>query len=263
MNLSAHAGYNAGADQNQYTDLFFATSNGISTNPSGVGGSYYANGSAFRNQPLGSASTAPSLFRIVQSNTSTYLIWGRFAQWAGNSHYTLSVSGATTWTHSGVTGSTPSGTYLDITPTSNSSSENLSLSGDLDVSGTASFTGLTILQEVVEVINTTPGATASTVVYDFSTGSNWYHSSANTNYTANFINVPTDDNRAITTTIIINQGSTPYIPHALQIGGTPSTIKWAGGTASGTANQVDIVGFTFIRSGGSWVQVLGQINTFD
>jgi hypothetical protein len=101
------------------------------------------------------------------------------------------------------------------------------------------------------------------VIYDFSTGSNWYHSSATTNYTANFINVPTDNNRAITTTIIINQGATAYIPSGLQINGVTQTIKWAGGTASGSTNQVDIVGFTFIRSGASWAQVLGQINTFD
>ena len=102
------------------------------------------------------------------------------------------------------------------------------------------------------------------MVYDFSTGSNWYHSSATTNYTANFINVPTDNNRAITTTVVINQSSTPYIPIALQINSVSQTIKWSGGTASGTSNQVDIVGFTFIRDGvGNWVQVLGQINTFD
>jgi hypothetical protein len=137
------------------------------------------------------------------------------------------------------------------------------LSGSLTVNGTSSLNGLTVLQQVTEVINSTPGATASTVVYDFSTGSNWYHSSADTNYTANFINIPTDNNRAITTTIVINQGSTPYIPTAVQIDGTASTIKWSGGTASGTANQVDIVGFTFIRSDSVWAQVLGQINTFD
>ena len=139
----------------------------------------------------------------------------------------------------------------------------LSLTGGLTISGTSSMNGLTILSEVIEVINTTPGATASTVVYDFSTGSNWYHSSATTNYTANFINIPTDNNRAVTLTIIINQSSTAYIPTAVQVNGSSQTIKWAGGTASGTANQVDIVGFTFIRSGGSWAQVLGQINTFN
>jgi hypothetical protein len=101
------------------------------------------------------------------------------------------------------------------------------------------------------------------VTYDFFTGSNWYHSSITTNYTANFTNIPTTDNRATTLTIVINQGATAYIPTVVQIAGSSQTIKWAGGTASGTANQVDIVGFTFIRSGGSWAQVLGQINTFD
>ena len=165
---------------------------------------------------------------------------------------------------SGTSGSSgTSGTSGSSGTSGTSPSTNLTLSGDLLVNGTATFSGLTVLQEVSEVINSTPAATASTVVYDFLTGSNWYHSSVTTNYTANFINIPTDNNRAITTTIILNQGPTPYIPHALQIGGTASTIKWSGGTASGTANQVDIVGFTFIRSGNSWAQVLGQINTFD
>ena len=139
----------------------------------------------------------------------------------------------------------------------------LNITGDITISGTASFNGLTVLNEVSEVINSTPGASASTVIYDFSTGNNWYHSSATTNYTANFINVSTDNNRAITTTIVINQGSTAYIPTGLQINGVTQTIKWSGGTASGTSNSVDIVGFTFIRSSDSWSQVLGQINNFN
>lgn len=181
--------------------------------------------------------------------------------WVYNSNFSNWVNGGLVRGSSGTSGTSgsagTSGTS-GLTPTTN-----WTLSGNLTVDGTSSMNGLTVLQEVVEVINSTPAATASVVIYDFSTGSNWYHSSATTNYTANFINVPTDNNRAITTTIIINQGATPYIPHVLQIDGTPSTIKWSGGTASGTANQVDIVGFTFIRSGNSWAQVLGQINTFD
>ena len=160
---------------------------------------------------------------------------------------------------SGTSGNNGTSGTSGLTPTTD-----WSLSGNLTVSGTSSFNGLTVLQEVSEVINTTPGATAATVVYDFSTGSNWYHSSVNTNFTANFINVPITNNRAITTTIVINQGATAYIPTALQINSATQTIKWSGGTASGTANQVDIVGFTFIRDGsGNWAQVLGQINTFD
>jgi hypothetical protein len=73
---------------------------------------------------------------------------------------------------------------------------------------------------------------------------------------------PTTDNRAITATIVMSQSSTAYMPTVVQINGSSQQVKWAGGTASGTPNQVDIVGFTFIRSGGYWSQVLGQINTF-
>jgi hypothetical protein len=168
---------------------------------------------------------------------------------------------------SGTSGDNGSSGTSGLTGTSGTSGQtpttDWTLTGSLTVGGTSSLNGLTVLQEVVEVINSTPSATASVVTYDFSTGSNWYHSSATTNYTANFINVPIDNNRAITTTILINQGSTAYIPTGLQINNSPVIVKWSGGTASGTANQVDIVGFTFIRSGSAWVQILGQINTFN
>jgi hypothetical protein len=153
----------------------------------------------------------------------------------------------------------------DGTATGSNAESNLTFDGStFSVNGNSVFTGHTIFQQVSEVIETSINATSSTVVYDFSTSSNWYHSSANTNFTANFINLPTTNNRAITTTIVIDQGATAYIPTSVTInGGASETIKWSGGTASGTPNGIDIVGFTFIRSSGSWTQVLGQINAFD
>jgi hypothetical protein len=176
---------------------------------------------------------------------------------------------ASIWSYfgtSGVNGTSGSSGTSGANGSSGSSgtspSSDLTLSGALTVNATASFNGTTVLAETIEVINTSPGATSSTVVYDFTTGLNWYHSSINTNYTANFINLPTIDNRVVTAIIVINQGGTAYIPQAVKISGVSQTIKWAGGTASGTPNQIDIVGFTFIRSSGSWSQVLGQINTF-
>lgn len=123
--------------------------------------------------------------------------------------------------------------------------------------------GLTELSQTIEVINLQPtGATAATVTYDFSGGSIFYHGTASTNFTADFINIPTKNNRAITTTIILSQDSTPYIPTVVKIEGITQSVKWGGGTYSGTANGVDIIGFTFIRSGSDWAQVLGQIKTF-
>ena len=65
-------------------------------------------------------------------------------------------------------------------------------------------------------------------------------------------------------TLVLAQGVTPYMSTALQIDGSAQTIKWVNNvTPSGAANKVDIVGFTFIRSGNVWDKVLGQINTFD
>lgn len=140
---------------------------------------------------------------------------------------------------------------------------NLTFDGaSLTVTGTASLAGHTIFQQASEIVNTSFGATAATVTYDFTTGTIWYHGTASTNYTANFVNMPTTNGRAITANIMISQGSTPYAPTSVSIGGTPQTVKWANGTYSVTANNVDIVGFTFLRSGNAWTQVLGQISTF-
>jgi hypothetical protein len=139
----------------------------------------------------------------------------------------------------------------------------LQVDGNIIINGTASMNELTVLKEVSEVVNSTIGATSSVVNYDFSTGTIFYHSSANQNFTANFINVPSDNNRATTATIILSQGSTAYIPTSVEINNVSQSIKWSGGTASGSANKVDIIGFTFIRTSSSWSQVLGQINPFN
>ena len=116
-------------------------------------------------------------------------------------------------------------------------------------------------KQVTETI-TTINATASIMTYNFSDGNIWYHATASNNFTANFTNLPTTNNKTITTTIIISQGATGYSPNVVQIAGVTQSIKWAGGTYSVSTNKVDVVGFTFIRSGATWSQVLGQISSF-
>lgn len=122
--------------------------------------------------------------------------------------------------------------------------------------------GILNMGSVTETTITSVNATASLVNYDFSTGAIWYHATASTNYSANFINLPTTNNQAITTTIIISQGATGYSPTSVRINGVTQSIKWGGGTYSVSTNKVDIIGFTFIRTGATWSQVLGQINSF-
>jgi hypothetical protein len=100
------------------------------------------------------------------------------------------------------------------------------------------------------------------MVHDFSTGTIWYHDFMTSDFTANFINVPTTENRAINVVLVLNQRATPVIPTAIEIDGVTQTINWTDATVpEGTADQTDVVSFTFIRENSQWV-VLGSLNTF-
>ena len=123
------------------------------------------------------------------------------------------------------------------------------------------FTGTTVLQQTVEVLNAKTGATG-TVDHDFSTGAVWYHSSAVADFTANFTNVPTTDNRAISVVLVLNQGSSGYYATAVQIDGAAQTIKWlAGVSPTVSVNKIDILSFTLIRTGAAWT-VLGSMSSY-
>lgn len=113
-----------------------------------------------------------------------------------------------------------------------------------------------------EVISTSVSATASVVVYDYSLDNMWYHATASSNFTANFTNLPTTDNRVLSASIVINQGLNGYIPNIVQIDGVTQSVKWPGGTQSGTSYNLDIVTFNFIRTSGTWTNVIGQVASF-
>jgi hypothetical protein len=127
---------------------------------------------------------------------------------------------------------------------------------DLTIGGTV--VGPVTFQETLDVLQT--GTVSATTSYDMSVGNVFYHSSvaAAANWTANFTNVPTTDNRTSVASIIVAQGATAYIPNAVQIGGVSQTINWIGGTApTGGSNKRDIFSFSLIRTGAAWI-VLGQ-----
>jgi hypothetical protein len=116
MRLISHAGYNGVANQNQVTELMFATANG-------TGGPFYANGLATVNSRLGTggsgAYSAPQYFRIKQVSTTSYQFYIYYAAaYMGRANYTVQIGPATSWMdYSSTIGSAPTGTYLDITPT--------------------------------------------------------------------------------------------------------------------------------------------------
>jgi len=137
----------------------------------------------------------------------------------------------------------------------NSGSNTYTIPGNLIIESTTTF------QQTEEVINS---STASNIIYyDFNLGSIWYHNDLTSDYEAHFINMPTDNNKAITATIIINQGSSAYLPTSLFINEVPSFIKWGNATIpNGNANQTDIIGLSFITYNNSIVEILGQMSTY-
>jgi hypothetical protein len=111
MRIVAHSGYNAEFAQNQLTEVYFKTSNGTSN----VNG-FYGDGSASRNSVLGGNGAAPATIRVVQNSLTSYTFYGWFGTWSNGSHYTYSTDDTSSWTHSGTTVGTPTGTSIDITP---------------------------------------------------------------------------------------------------------------------------------------------------
>jgi hypothetical protein len=153
------------------------------------------------------------------------------------------------------------------------SSWSINISGrqsTLELGPTASFeeltlTGTTNIQQVVETLTTATatGLTPSTYNLNFDDGSIFYIEPEGDDFVANYLNVPTTDNRIISTTIIITQTASAYIPNLVAINGDIIPISWSGGSLpSGNSNQTDIVGFSFMRIGATWSKVFGQLSTF-
>jgi hypothetical protein len=117
MRVVSHAGFNADITQNQVTELYFKTSNGISFQNGVVGGQFYGDGLAYRNTGLGPATTTPESFRILQVSTTRYFIYGFFnAGFINNSTYQIQIPPNTTWINSSTVVGAPTGTYINITP---------------------------------------------------------------------------------------------------------------------------------------------------
>lgn len=156
-----------------------------------------------------------------------------------------------------------SGNYYDLNNKPfipNLTSQLMNDAGFVGVSG-GSVTGLLTTQKTAEVINTKTNATG-VVTHDFSSGSIWYHSNISANFTPNFTNVPTTDNRSIVNTLVLSQGAIPYIPTALQIDGVAQTIKWLGSAVpTGEAQTVNIISFVMIRTNNAWT-VLGSLSLY-
>lgn len=121
--------------------------------------------------------------------------------------------------------------------------------------------GTSEIQQSTEVLNVKTGATGI-VTHDFTTGAIWYHTGVLAGFTANFSNIPTTNNRATVVTIMILQGSTAYLPAAIQINGSAQPVNWLGGVLpTGTANKIDLVSYTIMRMNSAW-SVIGSLSNY-
>ena len=136
-----------------------------------------------------------------------------------------------------------------------------SVSG-MTIQGSTSFTsGIPNFQSVSQTVVPLTGATG-VVTHNLSNGAVFFHSSISANFTANFTNVPTTDDRGIGVALILDQGGTGYLPTAVQINGASVTLRWAYNVVpTPSTNQVDTVSFTLIRTGATWY-VIGQHTNF-
>jgi hypothetical protein len=203
--------------------------------------------------------SVPANTQIINGNSNVIV--------QANANVRISANGITqfivTSTGGNVTGTLSVGGNITA---ANVSTGNVTTTSALSVAGTANlnvtnFANIATFQQTTDILNQKVNATG-TVTHNFQTGAIFYHSSVANNFTVNLTNVPTTANRTIVVPIIIEQGVSAYIANQFQIDGLFQTINWLGNVIPvGTANSVDVVGFTLIRTTSNWT-VLGQLTSY-
>lgn len=150
---------------------------------------------------------------------------------------------------------------LDASAVTNVSAANITGSLSGVAISTADITGYGVFTGTEEAFATLTGATG-TVTHDCDNGHIFYHTTPAADWTANFTNLGLTAEHATTLSIVIDQGATAYIPTAVEIGGVAQTLLWQGGSQpSGTADGTDVVAFSILNDGGTYV-VMGQLVGF-
>ena len=134
-------------------------------------------------------------------------------------------------------------------------------SSSLTVGNISFGNGASTFGSVAQITQAKTGATG-VVVHDYAISSVFYHSALAANFTCSVINVPITNDRNSPLTLVLAQGSTPYMANALQINGLATTISWFNGTApTGNASKTNLVTFAMLRAANAWT-VLGKSEVF-
>lgn len=98
--------------------------------------------------------------------------------------------------------------------------------------------------------------------FDYTSGSIFYLTGVTGNGIWNIENVPTESNKVLSLTYVIEQTSTPYSSSQYQINGSNVTVKWVDNISpTGSANNTEVIGLSAFRINTSW-NIIGSLSTF-
>ena len=118
-----------------------------------------------------------------------------------------------------------------------------------------------IVNQTVQTFSTLTQVSSVSINFDWRQNSVWTLSSISTNFNANFVNLPTNDNRSYVVLLNLLQAGFPYYASTLQVNNSTVSIRWANGTApTPSANKVELESFTLFYVNG-WIS-LGQYVSF-
>jgi len=133
---------------------------------------------------------------------------------------------------------------------------------DVNVIGISTFGSNTLFNSGMQEAFDTLTNSSGTVSHDCSNGHIFYNTSPTSDWTVNLTNLSLNAEYGTTISIVVNQNDPAFMPTSLQIGGVLQPIKWQGNsTPSGTASGIDVVSFSILNDGGTYV-VLGQSVSF-
>ena len=100
------------------------------------------------------------------------------------------------------------------------------------------------------------------LVFDYNDGSIFYITGLTSNGQFNVFNVPETNDKAVTFTFVVEQGSVPYSGSLYMINDSEVDVKWVDNIIpTGSANKTNIIGLTAFRINSTW-NVLGALSTF-
>lgn len=154
---------------------------------------------------------------------------------------------------------------ITVVPNMNFSAD-IIVDNDLTVSSVSNLLGDTFLSRTYEQTHAVDGLAGTLTINgtDQERGSVYYLINLSADFTVNFANVVLSETKTISYAIMIVQGSTAYMPTAMQVNGSSVGVKWlgSGGTPIGNANYVDIVNVTLVIASGTVVQVLASLSSY-